>query len=172
MNESITVEKILADIREHPIFKSLIPMQAGIGWPVPIRCKGSVYLSIPVFGMQRAMKDQPVLLFPPFATITVSWPNFVVMEYVNLRWRKPWPEADFSKPAGAFPHDNIANLSVGQYNEKRKRLLAFYDKVLNNNIGGEDLNEYRDLLGLMMEPGLLPYYRKLYPKYYNYFLPV
>ena len=171
MDTVITVEKALTEIREQSIFKSLIPMQAGVGWPVPTRNKGSVYLNIPVFGMQRAIKDQPVFLFPPFATLTVSWPNLVVMEYVNLRWRKPWTEAEFSKPAGTFPHAEIADLSVGQYNEKRTRLLTIIDKILSNNINNEELNEFKIMLKIMMEPSLLPYYRKLYPKYYDHCLP-
>jgi len=171
MPDTISVENVLAKIREHPVFRSLVPMEAGIGWPVPIRRNGHVYLCIPAFGLQQAMGDQPVLIYPPFATITVSWPNSVVMEYVNLRWKNLWNEDEFAKPAGTFPHPEIAGLQLAQYSEMRTQLLNYYDSMLNATMDETDENDFRNLLCKMMEPSLLPYYRILFPKYYGYFIP-
>ena len=172
MPESNTVENVLNKIREHPVFRSLVPMEAGIGWPVPIRRNGCVYLCIPAFGLQQAIGDNPVLLYPPLATITVSWPNSVVVEYVNLRWKKLWSEEEFAKPTGTFPHPEIANLKLAQYNEMRTRLLKYYDSMLNATMDETGKSEFKKLLSQMMEPTLLPYYRKLFPKFYDYFITV
>ena len=171
MNQQTTVEDVLVKIREHPVFRTLVPMEAGIGWPVPIRRNGSVYLCIPTFGLQRAMGDHPVLIYPPFATITVSWPNLVVGEYGNLRWKELWSEEEFAKPAGTFPHPEIASLTLAQYNEMRTQLLKYFDSMLDASIDETGMGEFRKVLSKMMEPPLLPYYRKLFPKYYDYFIP-
>ena len=112
-----------------------------------------------------------MLIYPPFAIITVSWPNSVVVEYVNLRWKKLWNEQEFAKPAGTFPHPEIAEVKLAQYNEMRTCLLKHYDSMLNATMDKTGESEFKKLLSQMMEPALLPYYRRLFPKYYGYFIP-
>ena len=146
-------------------------MEAGVGWPVPIRRHGSEYLCIPFFGLQQARGEQPVLIYPPFATITLSWPNLVVVEYVNLRWKKIWSEKELSTPAGTFPHPAVAGLKLAEYNEMHGRIMRYYDAMLNATMDEDGLREFKMLLSQMMEPALLPYYRKIFPKYYDHFIP-
>lgn len=171
MNDQSAVDKAMLEIRKHPVFRSLVPMEAGVGWPVPIRRNGSVYLCIPFFGLQPAKDGNPILIYPPFATITLSWPNLVVVEYVNLRWKKIWSEKELSIPAGKFPHPTVAGLKLAEYNEMHGRLMWHYENMLNAKIDEAGLKEFKQLLAQMMEPALLPYYRKLFTKFYDHFLP-
>jgi hypothetical protein len=165
------VEEALVKIRQSSVFRNLVPMQAGTGWPVPIRKRGKMYLCIPYFGLQQGKGKQPVLIYPPFATITVSWPKLLIVEYVNLRWRNLWSEKQLANPAGIFPHPAVAGVKLEEYNDMRQRLMAYIEAMLNSTIDKTGLQEFSKIFHVMMEPSLLPYYRKLFPKYYGHFLP-
>lgn len=166
----------MRDLRKWPIFRQLIPQEAGIGWPMPVRKAKNVYVTFAFFGMVSQKDVQQTSLFPPFATLTINWQNQVPVEYVSLRFRNPWPEGNWEEQAGIFPHPAVAHLSVGQYEQKREKLLAMYDDMLVTLAQGsifapEWKVTFGDLLRTLIEPGLEPFYRVLAPKFFDHFLP-
>ena len=169
--ETPKLDDALNRIRQSSIYRSLVPMQAGTGWPVPIRRRGKMYLCIPFFGMQHARGGQPVLIYPPFATITVAWPSLNPVEYVDLRWKNVWDEKEYANPAGTFPHPSVSGLKLSEYNNLRQRLMDHYESMLNNTIDESGLTEFSELISKLIEPCLLRYYRNLFPKFYNFFIP-
>ena len=76
-------------------------------------------------------------------------------------------------PVGEHPHPAIAHLSVGDYRKERDRLFQLYDELAESLLIGTpfaDRAEFADVLGRMIEPGLLPYYRTIGPKFVETFL--
>ena len=166
----------LHDLRHIPIFRQLIPQEAGIGWPIPVRKSGTVYVTVPFYGFEYNKEQQQTKLFPPFATLTFNWENKLPVEYVNLRFRNPWPEGPWQEQAGVFPHPAVAHLSVGQYQQKREELLAMYDEMLatlaqGGTFSAEWTTAFSTLLRMLMEPALESFYRALAPKFFERFLP-
>lgn len=166
--------QLLEDVRKMPIFRQLIPLEAAVGWLIPLRKEGKVYVTLPFYGCSP-QKGQN-LLFPPFATLTLNWANLVPVEYVNLRFRNPAPNLNWEGQIGTFPHEAIAQMTRGEYLEKRRELLIMYDEMfdnlLQNNPFTPDWNQkFSGNLRLLIEPALEPYYRVLGEKFFERFLP-
>ena len=167
---------LLQEVRKTPIYRQVIPLEAQIGWPIPLRRRKRVFVTLPFFSLERMPTNQESRLYPPFATITLDWLNQIPVEYVDLRFRNPWPETAWDQPAGVFPHPAIAELSRGQYEELRTKLLAMYDQLMDTLSNNKPLTpawktEFSFLLRLLMEPSLEPYYRMLGQKFFEEFLP-
>jgi len=168
-------EKLMQDVRKMPLFHQVIPLEAAIGWPIPLRKEGKVYVTLPFYGC-TPQKGQ-TLLFPPFSTLTLNWANLMPVEYVNLRFRNPAPNLNWEGQIGTFPHEAIAQITRGEYLEKRRELLAMYDEMFVMLIEGVSFStdwydRFNEQLRLLIEPALEPYYRALAPKFCDRFLGI
>lgn len=168
-------EQLMQDIRKMPIFHQLVPMEAGIGWPMPRRAGGQVYVTLPFYGFLWTPEQRSWTLFPPISTITVQWSNLVPVEYVDLRYSRPWPEGQGDSPVGTFPHDAVAALTREQYEQDRSELLTMYDELFDTLVLNKALppfwnRRFGQLLRRFLEPALEPYYRGLAPKFFAQFL--
>ena len=65
-------EEFIKSIRKTPVFTSLVALEAGTGWPFPVRKGGRVYVTLPFFGCPRTASQRETPLYPPFATITAE----------------------------------------------------------------------------------------------------
>jgi hypothetical protein len=177
--KKITTEQAMAEIRKMPLFRQLVPMEAAIGWPMPLRKEQNgitkVYVTFPFFGMTPKPDKGLTILYPPFATLTVDWATLVPVEYVSLRFNNPWPEERWEGEVGTFPHPAVASMTTAEYKIKRSELLAMYDEMFsrlgqNQPFPAEWKTRFSNLLRLLMEPSLEPYYRALAPKFFERFL--
>jgi hypothetical protein len=105
----------------------------------------------------------------------LDWSNRVPVEYVNLRFRNPAPELQWTGEIGIFPHPEVARMTVGKYRELRRELLEMYDRMLEllsqkSSFSPEWSKRFSELLRILIEPSLEPYYRALNPKFCNRFL--
>lgn len=167
-------EKLLKNIRKTPLFMQLIPQEAGIGLPIPLRRNNKVYAILPCFGFKPVEKGK-TLLFPPFAKITVQWSNQLPVEYVNLHFNNPAPELQWSGEIGTYPHDAVAGMTIGEYKAKRQELMQMYDEMfaaLENSSGlsPDFKQQFRDLFSTLIEPSLVSYYQVLGAKFCQSFL--
>jgi hypothetical protein len=167
---------LMNDMRKMPMYRQVIPQEAGIGWPIPLRRNKHVYVIMPCFGYAHTPDKHETTLYPPFATITLDWSKQVPVEYVDLRFRHPWLEGNWEQVAGTFPHAAVKELSVQQYQNLRNELLIMYDALLDTlgkqeTLSAEWKTAFSLLLRTMMEPPLEPYYRALGEKFFQTFLP-
>lgn len=169
-------EKLLKNIRKTPLFMQIIPQEAGIGFPIPLRRNNKVYAILPCFGFNPVEKGK-TRLFPPFAKITVQWSNQVPVEYVNLHFSNPAPELQWSGEIGTYPHDAVAGMTLGEYEANRRELLQMYDEMfaaLENGSGlsSEWKQQFRDLFSTLIQPAFVPYYRIFGEKFCQNFLVI
>ncbi|MCD4720207.1 MAG: hypothetical protein K8S13_10170 [Desulfobacula sp.] len=168
---------ILIDgIQKTAFYRQLVPMESGVGWPIPLRKDGRVYIILPLFGIHKVKERDKTALFPLFATITLDWKTQKPVEYVDLSFRTNWPKETWEKEAGYFPFPETAPLTIGEYKEKRKKILNMYDEMFNLLAENRSFalgfkEEFSSLLRILMEPCLEKYYRALAPKFFNHFLP-
>lgn len=168
-------EQILTDIRKTPIFQQLIPQEAGVGWPIPLRKANKVYVTLPFFGFTPTAEKGKTKLFPPFATITLNVSSQVPVEYVNLRFSNPSPDLNWEGEVGTFPHPAVVQMTVREYQEQKQLLFAMYDQMFDMLAHGSTFppewsTRFGNLLRTLMEPSLEPYYRALSPKFFDRFL--
>jgi hypothetical protein len=179
MAQIITTEQAMENLRKMPIFRQLVPQEAGIGWPIPLRKEQNgvcrVYVTFPLFGQASRVEQGETVLFPPFATLTLDWATQVPVEYVSLRFHNPWPEEQWEGEIGTFPHAAIVHMTAGEYKAKRGELLALYDEMFEllaqkQPFPAAWIARFSELLRLLIEPALEPYYRVLAPKFFERFL--
>ena len=171
---------LMDGVRSMPLFRQLVPMEAMIGWPIPIRrdsgwdARRAVYMKLPLFGTGRPVRrGDPTQLLPPFAVLTLNWANGVPVEYADLRYTQPWPMSPSQVAVGEFPHAAVRELSAGEYLKERTRLCELYDEVFESLAAGRPFTgrvEFGERLAVLMEPSLLPYYRLLAPRFVAAFL--
>lgn len=162
--------KLGAAVRRMPIARQVIPMEAMLGWPIPIGRNGRQYVKFPFVGM-RPVRQPGVtaLLFPPVATITVDWVTGRPVEYADLTYQRPNPELDWTAQAGTFPHPGVQG-KVGDYLAAKDRLFELTDTVLDAGARGQGVpgavaSEYVALLAKLVEPDLVPFYRAIAPRF-------
>jgi len=171
---------LLHEVRQMPLFRQLVPMEAGIGWPIPVRKldgegRRRVYLRLPMYGYRPTPeRGQGAILYPPFAVVTLRWDTGRPVEYLDLAYTQPWPVSAHPEPVGTFPHDAVRG-SRGNYIADRERLLWLYDEMAEYLQAGQGfsadwIESFSGLLRRLVEPGLLPYYRILGGKFYDRFL--
>lgn len=72
---------LMEEIRKTPIFRQLVPQEAGIGWPIPLRkamepeSQKRVFITLPFYGFARIPQSDETALYPPFAALTLDWSN-------------------------------------------------------------------------------------------------
>jgi hypothetical protein len=171
------VEQFLLALPRMPVFRQLIPQEAGIGWPLPRRKKedGRLYVTIPFYGFRRA-KDGKTDLFPLFATITVDWSTKIVVEYADLQYTGLCPRSDEPRSVGRFPHEAVSDLTVAQYRQAKSDLLAHYDQMLESLAAGAGVDaafaaRFSALFSKLLEPALEEQYRALAGKFVERFKP-
>ncbi len=174
MDETRT-EQLLRSVRRMPLFRQLVPMEAGIGWPLPFRKDGQVYVTLLFYGYKR-LAGGGASLYPPLATLSLAWRNQLPVEYVNLRFRSPALGLESDKEIGTFPHPAVADLSRGEYLRQRHELLAMYDELFHGlETGAAQPPGWHDgfarLLAALLEPALEPYYRAIAPRFLEQFVP-
>jgi hypothetical protein len=172
---SSRTELLIKGVRKMTFFRQLVPQEAGVGWPIPLRKEGKIYVTLPFFGFSPTAEAGRTQLYPPLAIATLDWSNQLLVEYVNLRFRPPAPELDWTKQVGTFPHPGISQMTVREYRQLRQELLSMYDQMFdllgqNNPLSPEWSQRFSDLLNTLVEPPLIPYYRALNPKFFARFL--
>ncbi|GHH81193.1 hypothetical protein GCM10017771_02450 [Streptomyces capitiformicae] len=173
-------EAMCREVRRSPVFHRLVPMESGIGWPLPVPVVQDgvprVYVRLPLFVL-RPDPAGGADLFPPFATATLDWSTRRLVEYADLRFKEPQrSRAEWSQPVGRFPHPAVEGLTTDVYRDLRTRLFGLYDELFDEltvgrQPGGGWAEEFGGLLGRLLEPALVPYYRRLAPKFLGRHLP-
>ncbi|MEV0937416.1 hypothetical protein ACIBMX_46405 [Streptomyces phaeochromogenes] len=167
-------EALSRELRRSPLFHQLVPMESGIGWPLPVPVLQDgvprVYMRLPLFVL-RPDPAGGADLFPPFATVTLDWATGRLVEYTDLRFKEPHrSRAQWSKPVGRFPHPAVEGLTTAAYRELRTHLFGLYDELFHELGRGRQpddgwAGQFGQLLGRLLEPSLTPYYRQLAPKF-------
>lgn len=168
------IEQLIKDIRKTALFRQVVPMEAAAGWPIPILKGDEAYVILPFYGITVKGKGK-TSIYPPVCTITIKWSNKVVVEYVNLRYKNPLLEENWSKEAGTFPHDAISKMTVREYKKIKGELMELYDTMLDKLNKGMVLTTQQEtafekLLKILIEPGLIPYYRAINREFFDRYM--
>jgi hypothetical protein len=166
---------LLHKLRRTPLFRHLVPMEALMGWPIPVRRLApggmSVYLQLLLYGQQRpARRGEPTTLLAPFAVVTLERERGIPVEWADARFRNLG--AVPGEPVGSFPHDAVRDLPLREYLARRAELLGLYDELFDAMAADTEFLEYQrfvDLLAMLVEPPLLPAYRALSPRFVEQF---
>lgn len=178
-------QRLLAEVRRGQLFRGTVAAEAELGWPIPLVRKtgtgtgaGSgtaVFLTVPAF-RTRPRPEGGLDLLPPFAHLTLAWPTGQVVALLDHRFEHPWPgPVDLTSPVGTFPHPGLPR-EAGTYRQFRSTAFAYYDELCAALAERRALppawwRRFADVLAPLLEPGLVPFYRVLGPKFIARILP-
>jgi hypothetical protein len=159
-------EQFLQAFRRMPLVRQVIPQEAGIGWPLPRRKDGKLYVIWPFYGFAPTARAGHTDLFPVFATVTVDWGTKSVVEFVDFRYAGRLPRDERPRPVGQFPHPAVAGFTVGEYRKAKGDLLALYDRLFEVLAAGGEfdpafLTQFGELFARMLEPAFEQQYREI-----------
>jgi hypothetical protein len=168
----MTMQEFLKALNKSDVVRKTVSLGLGMGLPMINIVGENVCVSVPYYKVVPA-KDDKTLIYPPECIVTAKWPNGIVTGFSNLRYDKDYQKVNFDKPVGTFRHEAIKQWNRGEYQSKKMELYTMYDEFLASlysdepYTGGEAFSE---LLNIIIEPSLRPFYQKIGKGFYNKFL--
>lgn len=177
MMNVISMEQIIKNVKTSEFFlQCKIPMGYSSGFPILQIKNESLCVTVPYLKYRTTGEVDRTLVFPIRYGISLELPTEKVIGFENYEYKSSFAKIDFDKPVGYFRHDEIKQYNKTQYKELRRELMEEYDKVANTILcnaayGSSDEKRMAELLQLLAEPSLRPFYRAIDADFYNkYFL--
>lgn len=166
-------QKLADALKQHSCYRSLVPMEALIGFPMPNIGK-RIYITFPIIGQASISKEGESLraLFPPCGEITMDWQNGRIVAYQDYQFANPFGEVevDRSVPIGVFPPSSLEPWDPQRYALDVEVLYKHYDELLDSLALKAEMppflwKEFGTLFRRLLPPELLPYYRAVSPNF-------
>ena len=170
------MEQIIRKLKTSEFFlQCKIPMGYSSGFPILQIKNGSLCVTMPYLKYQTTGEADKTLVFPIRYGISMELPTEKIIGFEDYEYKSSFANIDFDKPVGYFRHDAVRQYNKTQYKELRRELLGEYDKVANALLGNapysiSDEKRMAELLQLLAEPSLLPFYRAIDTDFYNKYL--
>jgi hypothetical protein len=158
-------------VRRTSLFRSLVPVEAGVGIPAPTTSAGRFVLHFPCFTTAPAGGEER-FLFVPCATISLDWQTARPVEYIDHAFRSPWKTEDRSRPVARVGRDDQPPLSREERAETLHSLFRGYDELACSVLRGRELpvdweDGFRTGFRLLVPAALHPYYAHVAPGFYR-----
>lgn len=141
-------------------------------WSYPVFVRnndGNVYWMYLILPAAILPKKKITALFRPKAVLITKPKSKTIIHYDNFRFgHDPFPKDEWDVPKSYFPHQSIRNLTVGQFRNKEKSLLAKCDKETNTfKEEGELSLDFCNEWNLLINPIFISYLSHLAPEFCN-----
>lgn len=122
-----------------------------------------------VLGTVRLAGKKRTALFRPKALVVTRADSPVVTRYEDYRAGKDaFPEVPWNEPVAMFPHKAVASMTLGEFEQKERDLIAACAEVTPAFASGGGLpDDFRDLWLTLTHPIVLPYLRRLAPAFFK-----
>lgn len=173
-NSETRIETLIKSVRNSPLGRQVIPMEAITGWPIVIRKKGVIFIKLLFFGVQQKEKGKTGL-YPPAVMVAAELNSGKIVEYSDLISTSQWSDEEWAEPVGYFPHAAIAQMKVSEYKQLKKELMGMYDEMFETILNNDEFNQeweakFSHLLNTIIEPTLTKYYMAMGEKFFGHFL--
>lgn len=176
MIHTVLMEQIIKNLKKGEfLLQCKIPMGYSSGFPILQIKNGSLCVTVPYLKYQTTGEVDKTLVFPIRYGISLELPTEKIIGFEDYEYKSNFANIDFDKPVGYFRHDAVRKYNKTQYKELRRELMGEYDKVINALLGNasygiSDEKRMGELLQLLAEPSLLPFYRVIDSDFYNKYL--
>ena len=176
MERNTETKKLLKGLkRNETVLGAKVPMGYSYGLPVLQVCNDVPCLIVPFVKYKMTGRPDKTLIYPVLCTFTVNAVDGKVVAFEDLRYNKKFRKVKFNDPIGYFRPEKLKNINKAQYNEMRDELFGLYDKMINAFTEGglySDSDEARmsELLSLLVEPCLYPFYKAIDAGFYATYL--
>jgi len=169
--KNFSIKSTIGQFNKNIVKFRLVPMESVPSLPVPLKMNDNICLSILFFTGRRSKDEAKIKIFPPNAIIIIDYFTSKIVYFRDYKTHDQYKESKWNEPIGEFPHKEIESLTLKEYTDKRKELLANYDKIINllkkNMNDGKAKEDFRISFYQLCEPSLLPFMRKAGPSFLN-----
>ena len=130
-------------------------------------------LKIPFLKYKITGEIDKTLVYPVKYVLTYSLPDMRPVGFEDLQYNGMFRKVDFGKPVGYFRHEAIKSLTKKTYKAKKEELLNMYSDLavsLINKVPFAREEEFKSLLGMMIEPSVKPIYKAIDREFYDKYL--
>lgn len=172
MEEKISVYNIVKAFNRSEFRRKAIPQELSSGWPC-IRMYGkTLCITIPYYAKKRM--GERIALKPLYCSVTFPLGNVDrILDYTIYPYQRDWADVDYTKPAGYFKHEALAEVTTkAEYQGLCKQLYEYYDAMVAAILAGKPFEEEQQMKALfskLMEPGHFNQYQKINNKFYSCF---
>jgi len=173
LETKLTMQEFLKLLNNSETVRKLVPLGLGMGLPMLNIVGDTLCVTVPYY-KSVPRKDDKTLIFPTENIIIAKWPTGNILEFRSLRYDKEYQKIDFDKPVGTFRHEAVKQWNRGEYQKKKLELYCMYDTFISSLFSDElytGEEDFSKLLGMIMEPSLRPFYKKIGREFYNKFVP-
>ena len=152
-----------------------MPMGYSSGLPLLSIRNGRLCMTVPYLRYRITGVKDKTLVYPIRYVVTAEIPEKKIVEFRDLYFEPMFAKLDFDKPVGLFRHEAIKTYSKEQYFQLRSEMFGLYDKLVGaltgkGSITDEENARLRQLIGVMVEPSLLPVYKALDRDFFNKYM--
>jgi len=166
-----TIKELLRELKSNEfVLGAKMPLGYVAGYPMLGIKADELCITVPFLYYKSTGEVDKTLVFPIRYILTMTLPEQGIVSFNDLSYSPM--NIDFHKPICLFRHEAIKNLDKKAYSEKQDELFSLYDKVISHLLTGsaytaEDESRMSQLLNLLLEPELRPFYKKLAPDFYK-----
>lgn len=182
MNDNTTMtqfdmEALMSKIKTNDFVRAAkIPLGYVPDYPMISGSSEKPVLVIPFLKYKVTGVVDKTLVFPVRYVLIYELKEKKFTGFYNLSKIKDFDDFDFEAPIGLFRHESIRDLDKNAYKEKQKELYKAYSAVINTLLDGQepaetDISALKNLLGIMLEPSVRPFYKLLSPSFCQKYLP-
>ena len=172
MADKISVYNIVKTFNHSEFRRKTIPQELSSGWPCIRQYGKTLCITIPYYAKKRV--GDKIALKPLYCSVTFPIGNVDrILDFTIYPYQRDWADIDYSKPAGYFRHEALADVTTKtEYQELCKQLYEYYDEMLAAILERKPFDKEADMKALfsrLMEPGHLKQYQKINNKFYSCF---
>lgn len=170
--ERVSIYQLVSQFNHSEQRKRMIPQELVSGWPCIRKINKTLCITIPYYN--RAVHDGRVALYPLYCSVTLPVGNpDRLMDFTIYPNQLDWDDLDYSKPAGYFKHEALADVKSGtEYQTLCRQLYDFYDQMVAAILEKKPFaaeTQMIELFSKLMEPCHYPQYLRINKKFYSYF---
>lgn len=107
--ERVSIYQLVSQFNHSEQRKRMIPQELVSGWPCIRKINKTLCITIPYYN--RAVHDGRVALYPLYCSVTLPVGNpDRLMDFTIYPNQRDWDDLDYSKPAGYFKHEALADV--------------------------------------------------------------
>ena len=169
------ITSLYKGLRKRDEVRALIPMGYVPGMPMLAVKNEYLMVIVPFLKYKTTGTVDRTLVFPVKYVMEFALPESTLTAFRDLAYEEQFAKVDFNKGIGFFRHEEIKNFSKEEYQNLREETLAQLDKLCaflieNTSYTQQDDHKLSDLLGKIVEPSLMPFYKVLDNDFFNKYL--
>ena len=171
-------QELFETLERQPARQSLIPMECRASWWIPVQTSPESALALQAFYYPvRGGWNEPKQVGRPLFLVTIDPTNGRLLSITDLRFQDFAPDVPAEEIVGELTKDKLPAQTIPELEILNEQMSAAYDRMLPLTFRSaaqltqterKTIKRFRDRFEIMAEPFLIPFYRALNPRFFEW----